>query len=131
MPYEMRLQDGLVQVTFYGRFSSEDLMACGQDFFKLEADLEITPNRITDISAADPAGLDSVVLKQFAQARALTALKNRIKSAIVAGDALQYGLARMFQAMNENPQIQIVIFRDRESALQWLGAGPATDVPNA
>jgi hypothetical protein len=33
---------------------------------------------------------------------------------------VQYGIARMFQSLNNNPWITIQIFEDRPSAMKWL-----------
>jgi len=53
-------------------------------------------------------------------------LKNYIKSAIVANNPSQFGFARMFQTLNDNPQIEIRIFPAAESAMEWLTATPST-----
>jgi hypothetical protein len=38
----------------------------------------------------------------------------------VAGRPIGKGYARMFQALNDHPQITIEVFSDRETALRWL-----------
>ncbi|MBN2109366.1 MAG: hypothetical protein JW832_18200 [Deltaproteobacteria bacterium] len=42
------------------------------------------------------------------------------KTAFCVFTDLQYGIARMFQALLESENHEINIFRDRESAAQWL-----------
>jgi hypothetical protein len=42
----------------------------------------------------------------------------------VALTQVQYGFARMFQTLNDNPRIEIEIFGDCESAQRWLNAQP-------
>ena len=43
-----------------------------------------------------------------------------IKSALCAFDEFQYGMARMFQAVMESDKRIMEIFKDIESAAQWL-----------
>ena len=47
-------------------------------------------------------------------------LANPIKTAILASNLVQFGFARMFQALNDHPQIVVAIFGDDEDALRWL-----------
>jgi polysaccharide deacetylase 2 family uncharacterized protein YibQ len=57
-----------------------------------------------------------------ANQRMRTKFPNAFKSAIVASDVAHYGFARMFQTLNDHPQISIAIFPDTPKALQWLEA---------
>ena len=59
-------------------------------------------------------------LHAFAAKRRKAPLKNAVKSAIVAGDAVQYGFARMYQTLNEHPYLRIEIFQSEEPARAWL-----------
>jgi hypothetical protein len=55
-----------------------------------------------------------------AETRRRATLRNPVKSAIIASDIVRFGFARMFQTLNDNPQIVVAIFGDDESASQWL-----------
>ena len=76
--------------------------------------------KVTDVRPYSPSGI-----KQFAIGVARTdaqTLSERL--AIVAPNDLAFGLARMYQAYREiSPAAtkQVAVFRDRASALQWLG----------
>jgi len=75
---------------------------------------------VTDVEPYSPDGI-----KQLATGAARTdsqTLSQRL--AIVAPHDLAFGLARMYQAYREaSPAAtkQVVVFRDRAAALQWLG----------
>jgi hypothetical protein len=43
-----------------------------------------------------------------------------IRSALVANRPVQFGFARMFEMLNDNPRIQIRIFGNLEEAQRWL-----------
>jgi hypothetical protein len=62
---------------------------------------------------------------QLAAIRSKAQIKNPIRSAIVAILPLQIGLSRMFQILNEHPDIHVEIFQNREDAMTWLEGGPA------
>jgi hypothetical protein len=42
------------------------------------------------------------------------------KSAIVAKDVAHYGFARMYETLNDHPQVVIGIFSDEADAMRWL-----------
>ena len=52
--------------------------------------------------------------------RAQRPIPSPIRSALVASKPVQFGFARMFQMLNDNPRIQIRIFSGLEEAEQWL-----------
>jgi len=124
MPINLQIRDGLMEMVFHGNFTTDDLLAAAQSVREIEEQSEITPDRITDLSDANMMSLDADQLKRYAASRARATLKNKVKSAIVAPKPDQYGLARMFQTFNENPAIEIKLFRDAPAAYAWLGRQP-------
>lgn len=56
-------------------------------------------------------------------------LPPRAKTALLASDAVQFGMSRMYQtAMTRNLQLDMEVFADRAAAEAWLGWSP-TDRP--
>ncbi|HEX2854014.1 MAG TPA: hypothetical protein VHO24_12310 [Opitutaceae bacterium] len=90
--------------------------------------MPVSPDRITDMSRVSGITLDFTAMEAFAAKRRNAPLKNRVKSAIVAPQPLQFGFARMYQTLNENRDIVIELFRDEASALQWLEASVPVEV---
>lgn len=122
VPIQLQLCDGLLDGDCHGKVTVGDLDHTRIVLRDIEARLEITPDRITDLTAADLTDLRSEDLVVFAEYRRAAKLKNKIKSAIVAPKgSSQYGLARMFMAHNVNPDIELRIFYDPASAYEWLG----------
>ena len=68
------------------------------------------------------AGVERLEDEVFALAmrRAQRQVTAPIKSALVANRPVQFGFARMFEMLNDNPRIQIRIFGTLEEAQQWL-----------
>jgi hypothetical protein len=121
MAIHFQLRDGLVELTFQGKIIAADFQQVLEKLQELEARMEVTPDRITDMSEGDLSALDSRVVTGIAAKRQQAKLKNNVKSAILAPGLEQFGLARMFQTCNQNPAIAIRIFKDSASAYHWLG----------
>ncbi|MDR3458355.1 MAG: hypothetical protein P4N60_12970 [Verrucomicrobiae bacterium] len=121
MPVNIQMRDGLVESFFHGDIGTDDFQEMAEFYRDVEARLEVTPDRIADLSGANFMSLDADILRRFAAGRARMPLKNRVKSAIIAPQPEQFGLARMFQTYNENPLIETKLFRDGVSAYEWLG----------
>jgi hypothetical protein len=103
-----------------GSLTLADLLAHGRELEALETSLPVAPHRLADLSPALVVDLDFVEMNTFAAKRRAAKLKNPVKSAIVAADAVQFGFARMFQTLNSNPDIRVEIFQNEETALAWL-----------
>lgn len=86
----------------------------------LEESMEVALSRITDMSEVTDSSLDYETMEQFAVTRRLVWLKSGIRSAILAPSPLTFGLARIFQSINNNPKIEIRLFKERSDALEWL-----------
>ena len=112
-----------MQVTFLGKVTGEDLQRLADTYRDVESRMEVTPDRITDLSdwIVDALVVESSEVRAFAVKRQLAQLKNKVKSAIIAPKPEQYGLARMFQAYNDNQAIEITVFKDSASAYKWIG----------
>jgi hypothetical protein len=79
------------------------------------------------LSRATAVNLNFSVLAELSKVRELAKLKNPIKSAIWAANPVQYGFARMYQTLSQNPNLEVQVFNDLESADAWLkSAIPAT-----
>ncbi len=123
MAFDLKVENGVVRVTFEGYLDSKDLERLDEIVSGMEAEYDVSPDRISDLSSIEGVHLDCAAMEFFADRRRHAPLKNRVKSAIVVPRPLQYGIARMFQTLNDNPNINSQIFTDRERALNWLATG--------
>jgi hypothetical protein len=120
MAFDLKIENGIVEVTFHGTFTSKDLERLADEAERIEAEFEVTPDRIVDLSQSEGMDLDYTVMEVFADRRRRAPLKNKVKSAIVASRPMQYGFALMFLSINDNPKIKLQIFTERSRALWWL-----------
>jgi hypothetical protein len=120
----IQLRAGVIEAIASGTITADDLQQCLKVIEAFESQLPVTPNRITDLSTANFSELRSSDLIAIAQVRQAAKLKNKVKSAIIASSPEQYGLARMFLSYNQNPSIEIMIFRKILPAYEWVGIKP-------
>jgi hypothetical protein len=120
VPISLKNEDGLLIADFEGRITADELLRGAREVRKIEEQEPITPDRLIDLTRMDAVDLDFTVVNDFAQLRAQSPLKNPTKSAIVAPSALQYGFGRMYQTLNQNPQLEVRMFQDSTQAREWL-----------
>jgi hypothetical protein len=125
MPYELTLSGGLLRFTLSGIVTLEDLLNAAREAQVIEATEPVTPHRLTLLTGVGDFNLSFAKMDEFATIRRTAVLQNKVRSAIVAASQVQLGFARMFQTLNDNPQIEIQIFPDEPAALAWLEEGPA------
>jgi hypothetical protein len=120
MPYEMRQENGLLKIAFFGTLTNDDLARGAQEIAAFEATCDVVPHRLSDVRSVERLEIDFRSILSFAEDRKRRRFPNPFKSAVVASDIVHYGFARMFQTLNDHAQITIAIFGDDATALQWL-----------
>ena len=118
--YDIHTEGNRVRLRFHGTISCEDLKNACYELEEIEAVSAVTPDRLFDLSLADTALWNFEVLDALAERRRATQLKNPIKSAIYAPTDLQFEYSRMFQRLNDNPKIEVRVFRHPIAAEKWL-----------
>jgi len=122
MAYTIALESDLIRTTLSGTLIPQDLTDIMRDADDIERDLDPVPNRITTATAVSDIQVGYKEVKAFAWHRREIRFPNVFWSAIVVNAPVQRGIARMFQTLNDNPQIVIEIFDDEAAALAWLRA---------
>jgi hypothetical protein len=120
MPYKIATVGTYVEMRFVGAVSSQDIRDCLAELEQIESRSTPVPDRITDLSESEMVNISFDVLDELARRRTTTVLKNKVRSAIFAPRPVQYGLARMFQTLNDNPNIVVHVFWDGGHARNWL-----------
>jgi len=127
MSQKIELVDGLISTVLSGTVNVEDLINNARELASIEAEEGPSRHRISDITMMTGGNIDFAAMERFVALRKKAKLRNPVKSAIVAKSPLQIGLARMFQTLNDHPQIEIHIFNTREEALEWIEKGKAEE----
>jgi len=125
MAYTLREEGGILRIDFTGTMTNTDLVTGGDEVARLERSAPVVPHRIADLGPAERIEIDFHGVLALATERRLMTFKNPFKTAIVATDFVRFGFARMFQTLNDHPQITIEIFPDTAQAMEWIAADPA------
>ncbi|MDB6024797.1 MAG: hypothetical protein JWM68_1020 [Verrucomicrobiales bacterium] len=120
MPYEIDIAGPIWRVTYTGTLTSNELVKLFEESYRLEHDLQVVPSRICDLSRVQDIHLNFQDMLGVANRRREARFPNAFKSALIAANPVQFGFARMFQTLNDNPQISIKIFSTVEEGVAWI-----------
>jgi len=120
LAYVMVLEADIIRLTMSGALTPQDLIGIMRDADEIEKDMDPVPDRISTMTAVTDVQVGYPEVRAFAWHRRKIQFPNVFRSAIVASTPVQRGIARMFQTLNDNPQIVIQIFDDEATALAWL-----------
>ncbi|HEY1171390.1 MAG TPA: hypothetical protein VGH19_08490 [Verrucomicrobiae bacterium] len=120
MPFSITEEPGHFFVKLFGVLTARDLGDFGAAAWELEKAQATVLPRVTDLSEVENLTVDFSAVWQLAENRRSRTFPNSFKSAIVAPKDHLLGYARMFQTLNDHPQITIRIFRDMASAREWI-----------
>jgi len=121
MPITFHWSEKLVAIRFAGALQPLELRTKLDEFNAREATLNPAPHRISDLSELTKFEVNFLDIEQFAKSRRNLKFPNAFKSAVIAPSEVQYGYARMFQTLNDHPQIDLRIYRTRAEACGWVG----------
>ena len=120
MSVEITVGRDLIRVTFTGVLTGKDLADVAAAADEIERGRDPVPNRLSDLTQVTEMQVAYPDVKVLADHRRKLSFPNAFKSALVVRTPVQMGMARMFQTLNDNPQITIQIFEDETAALSWL-----------
>lgn len=130
MPIEIQREGSLLVAHFRGAVTVSEFLVAAEETSRIELAEPVTPDRIVDLSEVEQLLVDYTAMFEFAQIRSAAPLKNAVMSAVIAPSELHFGFARMYQNLLRHPQIELKVFRDRETAEAWLKEGAAQQVAN-
>jgi hypothetical protein len=122
MACNVYLEDGIIRIDFSAVVSTRDFSELTPTVEALERTTDTVPHRITDFSQSEGMNVGFPEIMALAVRRKAQHFPNSFKSAVVAPQPVQVGIARMFQMLNDHPKITIEVFPDLPSALAWLAA---------
>jgi len=127
MAFNAQIESGIALVTLAGELTVADMAAVAKWLDLLDRTMAVSPHRLYDISAVEELQINFTELHQHAATRRAVRLHNDVKAAVVARTEVHYGVGRMFQILNEQPQVTIAVFRSFAEAREWLAGTPAKE----
>ena len=122
MPYHIAREPDLLRIVFFDDMSPQDLLSLADAIAAIDREHPVALNRLTDLSQVSGPDLSYPAMLAFVERRKAQQLANPIKTAIVAPKPVHVGFARMFQILNDHPQIVIEVFATVEAAEAWLAS---------
>ena len=121
MGVEVAMHGPLLRMRFFDVLTHADLAGLADEMLAYEARLPVTPSRLSDLTAVTRMDVGFSEMLAFVERRRVVGPRQPIRSALLVAEAVQFGIARMFQTLNDHPQVTVRIFRDEAEALAWLG----------
>jgi hypothetical protein len=119
VPFEIRDEGGFHTARLFGVLDMKELDAITSEVERMEEAGTIA-DRLTDLTGLERIDVGFEEVFGLALRRSQRPIRAPVRSALVASKPVQFGFARMFQMLNDNPRIQIRIFGTLQEAQQWL-----------
>lgn len=131
MPFEITYQGDFLLVRLFGVVTRQDLVRGAEEMEVVEDSLPTAMNRATDITPVQTFEVDFPTLLAVAERRRARKFRNPIKSALIARQPIEIAFARMFQTLNDHPQIEIRVVQSLQEAKDWFAGGVSEGRPVA
>lgn len=122
MPFELIIHDNLLEIHPSGAITRQCISFMAGEVISAEQGMNPVLNRITDLTLIQSFDITFETVWSLAQLRRAQVFPNQLKSAIVATKPIEIGFALMFKTLNDNPQIEIRLFKTLEEARRWAAA---------
>jgi hypothetical protein len=120
MPFELTTRGDILFGRLFGVFTAPDLNHLADEAEISEASHPVSLDRITDLTAVEHFDVGFREIYYFAIRRSAQRFSRVVKSAIIVQEPEHYGMARVYETLNENPQIQLRILRSVTEAIVWF-----------
>lgn len=120
MPYSVTQRGAMMKIVFSGTLTNDDLSRGADEVAEIERSCAVIPHRSADLRPVERLEIDFGGVLELAMKRRQLAFQNSFKSAVIAASTVHYGFARMYQTLNDHPQLCLAIFPDEDQAMEWL-----------
>lgn len=120
MPFEITNQGAYFLARLFGVLTSQDLERFAEEAEVVENSLPVAMNRVTDITSVEAFDIDYFDVLALAARRRVRLFSKPVKSALIAQQPIEIGFSRMFQSLNDNPQIEVRVLKTLDQAIDWF-----------
>jgi hypothetical protein len=113
-------KDNLLYAYFSETLSEKDFISLPAEFDSIDNEHPIILNRLISLCNVKDFNLNYSAILYLSEKRNKKVYPNSFKTALLVGNNIQLGFARMFQTFIDNPQMTIEIFTDEIKAVEWL-----------
>ena len=119
---KIKLIDNLLCILFEGEFSAKKLNEAVKEVQRFEQKNSFVINKFIDLTKVSSVNINYDELAPIIMSR-LAFVKNHpesFKVAILGGNILTFGIARMFEGMAQSKKIEAKAFKNPQEAADWL-----------
>lgn len=120
MPFELTTPGAVLFARVFGKFTAPELTNLADEAEIAEASQSRALDRITDLTAVESIEVGFREIFHFAMRRSSQRFSRDVKSAIIVRNPAQFGIAHMYESLNENPQIRVRIVTSVAEAEEWF-----------
>ena len=122
MSHSIEKNADFIKVTYWGTLTNTDIQGVVSDAIMMNGKILDSTNRIEDMRKLDSINLGFNELSNLTHSIQTIQLPRIVKTAILTGSPLQFGIARMFQSILHHPKMKIEVFSNEEEAYNWLSS---------
>ena len=127
MAYIISYDGPILLIRIFGTLTPEDLEALADEVIAIEQEGTNTPPRLTDLRELTSANVGYQEMARLTDRTRTRPLLSPVRSAMLVGEPVQLGYARMFQILNDHPKVTLRIFEDEAVAREWVTGGSVPD----
>jgi len=120
MPHTIAFDGNVIRLSFTGFITRQEIQDAAAELTTLESQFTRMPDRLTDLSGIVDRESDFETIFAVADAIQRKVYPNSFRAAAVAPNPTAYGMARSFQTLSSNPQVEFKIFATVPDAEAWL-----------
>ncbi len=123
MPFTHTIEEQFVHIRWSGVLTKDDLQAIGKLLPAIGAQLRRAPHVLHNFDAVERCAFPPIAALEQSVQRKRVQMPFPVKSATVARTPEVLAMARVFQALNRNQNLEMEIFDSEEAARRWLTDG--------
>jgi hypothetical protein len=113
-------KDNIIFQIFPRSLSDNDFRFIHEEVETIEKKYSFVPHFVVNLQKVESYSGDYHAVQKLAKQREDKKFPNNILEAILVSNDFQMGFARMYQTFNNNPQLEIKIFKDEAKAIEWI-----------
>lgn len=117
--HEIDPDRNLIAVEFGGTLAGDEVLAL-RDRICADPLYRNGMNQVWDFSGVDDIALAPADVRAMIERQTRGAFEKHVRCALVTPQDAAFGLGRMYEALSDEPDLEIGVFRDRPSALEWV-----------
>lgn len=124
MPFRIEITPTYVHVDWHGEMTNRDLIDLAIEMPRIGQMLGKVPNVLHTYEQVEQMHLDFGALHAHASGLSRLKLPNRSRTAMVCCSPVSFGMGRMMQSLNSNPDLEMEVFDSVEAARRWIEQAP-------